>query len=436
MMYNMRNIILSLPVFLLFQFANAQSINKLNDKQYSFQNANQNASKSSAPGFQFQNYQLPKKHKDTSKNQKNFLTRLKDKGVTFGVSESLEGYYNFMGGVRTGSAAASTFDANVSLDMNQLLHIPNGILYADFEAHSFQNPTYLLVGDLQVFDKNTADPFLQMFELWYQQKFFHNTLRLKVGKVDANVEFSLIDNGLDFMTSSAHVTPTLFVFPTFPDPMPSVNLFFTPGKLFYASVAVYDANQNDHFLDFSGKPGSAQPSLNGTLWIGETGLTWSHLSGNGDDGNLRLGIWKHTGEFNRTEDNSLVHGADGLYVVINQTVWKPVSDKDTDRGLRMFLEYAHSNKGLAPVYQHFGGGLLWTGMSARRPDDEIGISTQYGRISPQPGLLWNYEQAVELFYKIPLASWINLQPDAQYIIHPGGKYSNALVGTLQLDLQF
>ena len=436
MMYHFRNIILALPVFMVFQFANAQSLTRLKDKEIPFQAASHPVLESSLSGFQFPNNPLPKQQRDTSKVQRNFLARLKDKGVTFGVAESLDGYYNFMGGLRTGSAASSTFDANISLDMNQLLHIPGGKFYADFEAHSFQNATDLLVGDLQVFDKNTADPFTQIFEFWYQQKFFHNTLRLKIGKVDANAEFSLIDNGLDFMTSSAHVTPTLFVFPTFPDPSPGVNLFFTPGKLFYASIAVYDANQNDHFLDFSGKPNSAQPSLSGKLWIGETGLTWSQLSGRGEDGNLRLGVWKHTGQFNRTDNNNLLHGAGGLYIVINQTLWKPASDKDTGRGLGMFLVYGNSNKNVAPIYLHYGGGLLWTGMSKKRPDDEIGITSQYSRISSQPGLLWNYEQAIESFYKISFGSWISLIPDVQYIIHPGGKYSNALVGTMQLELMF
>lgn len=430
--------ILFLPALILSGFLNAQSINNSLIKEASYEGAKKNVPENGGyrnPEF-LPGKQQTKQQKDTSQDQRNFLKRLKDNGVSFGVSESLEGYHNFMGGVRTGSAAASTFDANVSFDMEQLLHIPGGKLYADFEAHSFQNPTELLVGDLQVFDKNTADPFAQMFELWYQQKFFNHTLRVKIGKVDANAEFSLINNGLDFMTSSAHVTPTLFVFPTFPDPMPSVNVFFTPGKLFYASVAAYDANGNDHFLDFSGKPNAVQASLNGTLWIGETGLTWSKLFGNGHDGNLRLGIWKHTGQFTRTDDNSAVHGADGLYIVMNHTIWKPRFDNDTERGLRMFLEYAHSNKNVAPVYQHFGGGLVWKGIAATRPDDEIGICTQYGKISPKPGLLWNHEQTVESFYKIVLGSWINIQPDAQYIVHPGGQYSNALVGTLQLDLAF
>ena len=421
MTYDIRNMILFLPALILYGFLNAQSINNSLIHEASYQAAKKND---------------PENRKDTSKDQRNFLERLKDNGVSFGVLESLEGYHNFMGGVRTGWAAASTFDANVSIDMKQLLHVAGGKLYADFEAHSFQNPTDLLVGDLQIFDKNTADPFTQLFELWYQQEFFNQTLRLKIGKVDANAEFSLIDNGLDFMTSSAHVTPTLFMFPTFPDPMPGINVFFTPGKLFYASIAAYDANGNDDFLDFSGKPNSAQPSLTGTLWIGETGLTWSKLFGNGHDGNLRLGIWKHTGYFNRTDNNNAVHGANGLYFVMNQTLWKPRSDKDAERGLRMFLEYAHSNRTVAPIYQHFGGGLVWKGIAATRPDDELGICTQYAQISQEPGFLWNHEQTVESFYKFVLGSWINIQPDAQYIVHPGGEYSNALVGTLQLNLAF
>jgi len=430
MHFKMQCTIFSFASLMVFQFSYAQLNNNGNAFRDFFPLAKQTSFRHVIAG------DPSKEPNDTAKNKSNFLKNLQDDGIDFGISESLEGYYNFTGGKRIGSAAASTFDVNVSLDLNELLHVPGAKFYADLEAHSFQNPTKLLVGDFQVFDKNTADPFLQMFEFWYQQKFFHNTLRLKVGKVDANAEFSLIDNGLDFMTSSAHVTPTLFVFPTFPDPKPSVNLFFTPGKLFYASVAAYAANRSDHFLNFSGKPASVQPTLYGTLWIGETGLTWNHLEGKAADGNLRLGIWNHTGKFNRTDDDRLVKGAGGMYVVINQTLWKPTSEKKTNRGLRMFLEYAHSNKEVATVYKHFGGGLLWTGISTQRPNDEIGICTQYAQISPQPGLLWKHEQTIESFYKFFMASWINLQPDVQYIVHPGGSYNNALVGTLELNVKF
>ena len=77
------------------------------------------------------------------------------------------------------------------------------------------------MGDLQVFDKQNSAPFLQVYELWYQQKLFEGKLRLKLGKVDANSEFSVIDNGLPFINSSTQVSPTISGFPTFPAPMPS-----------------------------------------------------------------------------------------------------------------------------------------------------------------------------------------------------------------------
>jgi len=447
MRVDLRYFILSFLVLVSFYFSNAQSTYGLDKRQVKVKTGMQDTSRSVVDitkGHIFKNKLIPdlnfskpfpERSKDSAKNQGGLLNSLKVHGVTFGVSESLEGYYNLMGGIRVGSVVASTFDANISIDMQQLLGVSGGKFYADLEAHSFSDPSNVLVGDLQVFDKNNAKAFLQMFEFWYQQMLFNNTLRIKVGKVDANVEFSLINNGLDFMTSSAHVTPTLSVFPTFPDPMPSVNLFFTPGKLFYASAAVYDANSSNHFLDFSGKPGSIQPTLRGQLMIAETGMTWSNFPNSGKDGNLRLGFWRHNGIFNRF-DSSEQHGTGGLYVVFNQTIWKPNSDKDEERGLRMFMEYAHSDSNVSSIYQHFGGGLEWTGIAASRPGDAIGVSTQYAFLSHAQGILYNYELALESFYKIHFTSWMNVAPDVQYIVHPGGKYSNALIGTLQLNLAF
>ncbi len=43
-----------------------------------------------------------------------------------------------------------------------------------------------------MFDKLSFSPYLQFFELWYQQKLFDGRLRIKLGKVDANTEFNVI----------------------------------------------------------------------------------------------------------------------------------------------------------------------------------------------------------------------------------------------------
>ena len=233
----------------------------------------------------------PGSQNNTPSKLKTHPFNLNNKGFTFGVSEALGGYYNFFGGIKRGGTIASLFDANVSIDLQKLIGLKGALFYADLEDHAGGNPTSSLVGDAQTFDKNTADPFFQVHELWYQQKLFHDKLRLKLGKVDANSEFSVITNGLGFLNSSTQVTPTLFMFPTFPDPMPAVNLFFTPNKLFYTSLGVFDANKNDHFLNFYGSPQLVQPTSNGQLFISETGLTWNNLPFLHHEGNFKLQAW-------------------------------------------------------------------------------------------------------------------------------------------------
>lgn len=361
------------------------------------------------------------------------LEILKQYGIYPGISGSLEGYDNLAGGIRTGRVASCLWDLNLNLDLEKTLSIRGGLIYGDLEDRALGNPTRSLVGDLQVFDKNSSDPFLQVFELWYQQILFHHSLRLKLGKVDANSEFSLINNGLDFETSSAHVTPTFFVFPTFPDPMPSLDLFFSPGKLFYASAGVFLANSRDHFLDIYGHPEAVQSSPGGSLLIAESGLTWGGPGGLGRDCNLRIGLWKHTGRFRRP-GGSGQQGTQGFYVVLDQTLWKPSPPGDPGRGLRIFLEFAVSDPRVSAIYLHSGGGIEWTGLSAKRPMDALGFSSQYARISPTQQSIRPFEWAQESFYRFQLFSWLNLQADLQYILNPGGLYPHALVSTLQLNL--
>ncbi|MGH2643553.1 MAG: carbohydrate porin [Chitinophagaceae bacterium] len=362
-------------------------------------------------------------------SQNNFFQNLKQSGFSFGISETMEGYHNFTGGIRTGSDWASTLDGNSTMDLQKLLGLKNALFYADLEYHAGGNPTQKLTGDLQVFDKHNGAPFLQMLELWYQQKFFKNRLRIKIGKIDANAEFSVIDNGVEFINSSTQVTPTLFVFPTFPDPMPAVAIFFSPNKLVYTNFAVFNANRSDRFLDFYGDPASVQPTLNGNLFISESGLTWDHLPVSAYDGNLKVGFWGHNGTFTKFNGSPL-HGAGGIYLIFNQTVWEPPHNENNNRGIRIFLEYARTDARISPVYQHYGGGIAWTGPIGNHPDDEYGLSIQNANISPEALLPEKYELNIETFYKFNISSRLSIKPDIQYIIHPGGKYRNALMGIL------
>ena len=60
-----------------------------------------------------------------------------------------------------------------------------------------------------------ADGRTQIAELWYQQLFLDQKVRVKVGK-DANSEFAVPQNGVAFLNSSFGHSPTIAM-PTYPD---------------------------------------------------------------------------------------------------------------------------------------------------------------------------------------------------------------------------
>ena len=363
--------------------------------------------------------------------------KLEQSGVSINGALVLEGFKNLQGGIDDSHLAGdSTFDLNVALDTDKLFHLPGGKFYVDLEDHAGQDPSAKLVGDLQRFDQENSAPYLQIAEVYYDQKLLDDKLRLKVGKVDANSEFSVIDNGLPFFGSSSQVTPTIFVMPTTPDPMPSINAFLTPVDWFSASFGAYYSNQSDRFGDIVDNPTIGnQFSQYGAFLIGETGLTWKQTPLLPHEGNFKVGAWAHTGAFTRF-DGTTQDGTSGYYAILDQTLWQPPSTPDDGPGIRTFLQYGQSERSVSPLWQHFGGGLSWTGLIPNRAQDILGFSPQYTRISGEQSLPHTYELSLESFYQIQLTPWATLQPDAQYIVNPGGRYSDALVVSLRLAIQF
>jgi porin len=361
--------------------------------------------------------------------------RLEQAGLTINATLLLEGFDNFRGGLRSGSDAASTFDANVAVDTAKAFGWQGGKFYVDLEVHSGVNPSTRLVGDLQIFDRYNSDPFFQIYEFWYQQKLLDQSLRLKFGKIDANTEFSVIENGLHFLNSSTQVSPTVFGFPTFPDSMPGAAIFFTPSKRWYFSTGAFAANSSDRFGVFFGHPQRAQPTSSGGLFIAETGLRWQHDLLFGRGGNFKVGGWDHTGTFDRLNGGQQ-NGAAGYYIVVDQALWQPQDAPEKGRGLRGFVSYGQTQSSVSPIDWNVSSGLAWAGAFPDRPKDILGLSINYAHLSPLASLPDDCELALEAVYSRQLREWAKLIPDLQYIIHPGGIHPDALTATLDLAIQF
>jgi porin len=95
------------------------------------------------------------------------------------------------------------------------------------------------------------------------------------------------------------------------------------------------------------------------------------------------------------------------------------------------------------------GGLVYRGLFASRPHDTAAFGVAYGAFSSQRARsqrdarsagsaagIQKYEVALELTYIVQATRWLQVQPDLQYIINPGGtgRIPNALVLGFQLAL--
>jgi porin len=164
-------------------------------------------------------------------------------------------------------------------------------------------------------------------------------------------------------------------------------------------------------------------------------------------GSIRLGAWYHAGEFAdqrfdlqglslielRSKGQPLEHRGDfGVYAVIDQMLWRVPGS--SDQGLSAFMRASASPSDRNPVDLYADAGLTYKGLILGRPDDLTGIGVAFGRISPQaaaadqarvffsgdPMPIRDYEALVELTYQAQITKDWSVQPDFQYILHPGG----------------
>ena len=122
----------------------------------------------------------------------------------------------------------------------------------------------------------------------------------------------------------------------------------------------------------------------------------------------------------------------GVYGVLDQMVWRLPGD-DPEKGVSVFAfaSASPSDRNVADFYAH--AGVNFMGLWDKRPDDMFnGAAVAYSPVSPFViGLNSalpprNYEMALELTYQATIIPGWVVQPDFQYIFHPGYGVINPL----------
>jgi porin len=360
---------------------------------------------------------------------------LADHGIIVGGNILVDTSRNLTGGLRHDRTELRyLLDINATLDTEKALQWHGGTFFFDFQNHDGPSPTADLVGDTQGFDNMDAVHFTQIYQLWYQQLFASDTLRIKLGKIDANTDFSFVDHAREFFNASTGYSPAIFPMVTYPNPAVGGEIFFSPAGHFYAGLGAFYSNDHLTFLNLTGHPQAIERPAGGAFIIGEAGCRWV-LGKDALPGHAALGGWGHTGKFaNLTAGTS--DGVSGFYAFADQSLFHDAPADGPTRDLGFFLQFAASEYAVSPVAQHFGGGLLATGLVPGRPNDLLGFGPTWVNLGDIPGLAHSDELSLEAFYKCQITPWFNLKPDLQFIRHPGGQDNDAFVVTLRVELDF
>ncbi|HEV7924401.1 MAG TPA: carbohydrate porin, partial [Verrucomicrobiae bacterium] len=227
-----------------------------------------------------------------------------------------------------------------------------------------------------------------------------------------------------------------------------------PTKRTYIMAGVYNGDPNIREIDHNG----VDMSFNGPAFaIAEAGYRLNGLPGDSRFlGNYKIGSWYDNASFAdyKTEGyggpSQMKRGNWGLYAVFDQVVL-PFGDPALNFGLMVFGAFlASPDQSVSQMPYYADGGVLCRGMFPSRPRDVAGFGIIYGDFSSDlrhaeereevlaPALgVQDYESVLEWTYKFYFRKGaLFVQPDAQYVIRPGGtgKIDDAFVLGAQIGI--
>lgn len=296
-------------------------------------------------------------------------------------------------------------------------------LSAHFDLIAVHGPDFSgrRVGAYQTISSLEADTLPHVYEAWAQWKpspYFST----KAGLIDLNAEFDIQNTGALFVNSAFGIGPDIsqsgLAGPSiFPMTSSALVMRLQYGRKALA-IGVFDAlagarhDPRQVAVRF--------PGTTGALLIAETRLplgTWL----------LQAGGWHYTTRFDALDPTQPAAVSRGAYGMLEGAVTRKLS-----AWVRFGVADARAN----PVAVYLGGGAV-----ATLGDWRLGFAAAHARLGTAarqtlfaPDRARRAETVLELTAQRPIAPWLNIQPDVQYVIHPG--WDQAARNTLVFGMRF
>ncbi len=362
------------------------------------------------------------------------------RGFDFGLTYTAGAYANVAGGRERGAIVEGTGEFSFDLDLAKLAHWPDTRIHVSSVAAHGPSISGKYVGDVNIISDYDLYDGLYLHEVWIEKGWFDNKLKLRAGKISADMEFPIY--------SYADAIPL----PLYPTGAPGARLYWAPNTLVFFQGAVYAGDPNEPGRNLNRHGTSLRlAEHDGATLIGEVGLNLGYAKDSTfPTGLWKLGVYHSTRRFPDVLTGTMHHGDQAFFLNGDQTIWSENRLKKNDpQGLAWYAvaEYAPPDRN--SYHYGIGGGPYYTGLFPGRDADMLYVNFLYTRFSPDyaravvaaGGDNPIFENALQAYYQIVLKKYWSITPEVDYVIRPGGarvdgRPRNALVFGMRLNLTF
>jgi porin len=319
---------------------------------------------------------------------------------------TLEGdWLGSRGGARSGSAFLAKPEARLTLEDEA-----RRAWVLDLGAINGQSIS-AVAGDVQGTSNIEGPRAARVLDLFYESPVGRSRTTLaRAGVIDLNAFFYVQGDAAAIFLNSSHGIGPEFSHSgvTGPSVYPNMGLAAileqSVGR-HTARLGVFDAQPND----------PDRPAHMALHWPGRKG---SLLVGEWDTGPARLGGWSYTNSFDRLDGRGRSRGNAGAYGILE---FQPT------KSLAVWATTGISNRAFNAVDTYVGGGLV--GTMGRNSAGVAIASAGFAAGGPR-------ETTIELTAPVDLGRGFSVQPDVQYVMHPGGSHGSAWVAGVRLHFSY
>ncbi|BAT60066.1 porin B precursor [Variibacter gotjawalensis] len=385
---------------------------------------------------------------------------LAERGFTYGGIYTGETMSNLAGGLKRGTVYQGKGEGFIGLDFDKFTNWRGLSFFANaFQINGTGGISRNLVGNIQTISNIEALSTTRLSEMWFEQKFFNDTMTIRAGQLVSDTEF-FYSKVSEFFPTSDWPAITAVNWPSggpaYPLSTPGVRIKIDPNPNLSWLTAVFNGDpagpgpldpeiKNSHGINF--RMNDAPVVISELIYRYNQGKDDKGLSGN-----IKLGAWYHSGQFDSqrfASDGRLLadptstgvakrlRGNQGIYTVVEQQLYRPQGG-DADSGINTFLRASVNPSDRNLIAAYLDGGIVFSGFIPGRPNDKFGASFLYSKFSGQAAAydrdfgfytgqivpVHSSELSFELAYMIQMKPWWTLQPDFQYVIRPSGIPTN------------